>query len=121
MFFYRAAINVLQLAPGTGLMATGDDDGVIKIWDLRQKASVWQFNNHTDYISDMTCVPHKKMFLATSGDGTLSCLDWRKGSHKASYELEDEPLSVVVMKNNTKVVCGTQEGTLAFYTVSRRD
>ena len=44
-------------------------------------------------------------------------MDWKKKARKASYELEDEPLSIVVMKNNHKVVCGTQEGTLAMYTV----
>ena len=110
----------MRLLPGSPILATGDDSGTVKVWDLRQRTTVCEFTQHTDYISDMTCVPHKKTFLVSSGDGTISYLDWRKVTRKASYELEDEPLSIVVMKNNTKVVCGTQEGTLAFYSVGER-
>jgi len=31
------------------------------------------------------------------------------------YQLEDEPLCVAIIKGGTKVVCGTQEGSLGIY------
>lgn len=125
--------------PGLGMVATGDDEGCVKLWDLRQQAVVMEFSDHTDFISDLAVVPHKKTLLATrlvlflrtteveirvgivtpslppSGDGTLSVMNWKRKTRKDSIPLEDEPLSVVVMKDNTTVVCGTQEGTLAMY------
>lgn len=78
------------------------------------------WSGHEDYISDLTCVPHKKTFLATSGDGTLSIMNAKTGSRKSSDHLEEELLSLVVMKNHTKVVCGTSDGNLALYSVRER-
>lgn len=90
-----------------------------QLWDLRERACSMSWSGHEDYISDLTCVAHKKTFLATSGDGTLSVMNAKKGSRKASDQLEEELMSVVVMKNNRKVVCGTSEGCLALYSVRR--
>ena len=97
-------------------MSTGDDDGNVKMWDVRQQKCIGEYEHHGDYISDMACVPHKKVVLCASGDGTISVIDWRSGATIESEQLEDEPISIEVMGNNSKVVVGTQEGTLGIYT-----
>ncbi|KAF9613103.1 hypothetical protein IFM89_005582 [Coptis chinensis] len=54
--------------------------------------------------------------LGTSGDGTLSVCGLRKNKVLTSPEFfEDEPLSIVPMKNGRKVICGTQNGVLLLY------
>lgn len=51
-----------------------------------------------------------------SGDGTLAVLDIRKGAlEAASDNFEDELLSCVIVKNESKVVCGTQSGVLNIF------
>lgn len=73
----RNPINVVKAITGTGMLATGDDGGVVKvlslvsmcahlrqIWDLRQRKAVFAFEEHDDFISDITVVPHKKTVLA---------------------------------------------------------
>ena len=57
---------------------SGDDDGVIKTWDMRQKKATTQFSAHTDYITDLSLHPGEACLLAVSGDGTLSVNDLRK-------------------------------------------
>uniref|UniRef100_A0A803NDC7 WD repeat-containing protein 55 n=1 Tax=Chenopodium quinoa TaxID=63459 RepID=A0A803NDC7_CHEQI len=53
---------------------------------------------------------------AHTGDGTLSVCSIRSNKVQAQSEFcEDEPLSVVIMKNGRKVICGTQSGTLLLY------
>lgn len=70
------------------LLASGDDDGCIRLWDARQGPSAGhthEFTAHSDFISDMTVhmrqregLPDKELILAVSGDGTMTVNDMRK-------------------------------------------
>lgn len=96
---------------------TGDEDGLIKLWDVREKEAVRQLEGHTDFISDFLWVRNPKRLLSTSGDGTLGVYDLRKGKEIARSEnQEDELLSVVLMKQGKKVLCGTQSGMINIFT-----
>ncbi len=56
------------------------------------------------------------MFLLVySGDGSMAAINWAKQKGRSSENIEDEFLSVAVVKNNRTVVCGTQDGVLAFF------
>ncbi|PKI67331.1 hypothetical protein CRG98_012280 [Punica granatum] len=112
---HEAAINrLVNLTEAT--IATGDDNGCIKVWDTRQRSCCNTFNTHEEYISDMTFASDSMKLLATSGDGTLSVCNLRSNKVQTRSEFsEDELLSVVIMKNGRKVICGTQTGTLLLY------
>ncbi|TVU28755.1 hypothetical protein EJB05_20287 [Eragrostis curvula] len=98
------------------MVATGDDEGCIKVWDTRERTCCNSFHTHEDYISDMTYVSDTNQILATSGDGTLSVNNLRRNKVKFQSEFsEDELLSLVIMKNGKKVVCGTPSGALLLY------
>ena len=119
-----SALAALELSvDGGGTFASGDDEGEIKVWDSRVCASsgssskpVHSFDAHEDFISDLTYVADKQMLLATSGDGTLSGYDLRRGKleHRSDNQ-EDELLSVCVLKQGKKVVTGSTEGVLSIY------
>ncbi|WOK97085.1 WD repeat-containing protein 55 [Canna indica] len=109
------AINRLVNLTETTI-ASGDDEGCIKVWDTRQHACCNTFHAHEDYISDITFAPDTMQLLGTSGDGTLSLCSLRKNKVQSQSEFsEDELLSLVIMKNGRKVICGTQTGTLLLY------
>jgi len=98
------------------LMVSGDDDGYIKLWDLRSNKKVKEFHECEDFVSDMRWVPESKMLLATSGDGTLSVYDLTKNiMDTVSDYMEEELLSLEVIKGGKKVVCGTQDGVLGVF------
>ena len=122
---HASAINRSFFVAGrSNLLASGDDDGVIKLWDIRTESPVFTFDKlHTDFISGFDSDKNGTTLLASSGDCTLSALDLRSLKNKSgdkqyrqSDDQEDELLSVLVMKNGKKVVCGTQEGVLAVWT-----
>ncbi|CAL1373899.1 unnamed protein product [Linum trigynum] len=97
-------------------IATGDDQGCMKVWDTRQRTCCNSFTAHEDYVSDMTYVPDSGKLLGTSGDGTLSVCNLRSNKVQTRSEFsEEELLSVVIMKNGRKVICGSQDGTLLLY------
>ncbi|KAL0393587.1 UNVERIFIED_CONTAM: WD repeat-containing protein 55 [Sesamum latifolium] len=110
-----AAVNrIINLTEST--IASGDDEGCIKVWDTRQRSCCNSFNVHEEYISDMTFALDSMKLVGTSGDGTLSVCNLRSNKVQTRSEFsEDELLSVVIMKNGRKVICGTQTGTLLLY------
>lgn len=59
------------------LFNIGDDDGTIKIWDLRDRESkpIFSRKDVDDYISAIITNEAKKMLLYTSGDGLLTSIN----------------------------------------------
>ncbi|XP_060192309.1 WD repeat-containing protein 55-like isoform X2 [Lycium barbarum] len=112
---HGAAVNrIVNMTEST--IASGDDEGCIKVWDTRQCSCSHTFNAHEEYISDITFAADSMKLLATSGDGSLSVCNLRSSKIQTRSEFsEEELLSVVIMKNGRKVICGTQSGTLLLY------
>ncbi|KDQ56891.1 hypothetical protein JAAARDRAFT_132232 [Jaapia argillacea MUCL 33604] len=114
---HESPINrIKRLMPG--LLCTGDDDGVIKLWDPRKEDAIRGYTHHFDFISDFLWLEDKKHLVSTSGDGTLSVIDIRsnkKDPFAHSEDQEDELLSIVSIKNGSKVVVGTQLGILSVF------
>ncbi|KAJ0240088.1 WD repeat-containing protein 55 [Hirschfeldia incana] len=112
---HEDAVNTLITVTETTI-ASGDDKGCVKIWDTRQRSCSHEFNVHEDYISSMAFASDSMKLVATSGDGTLSVCNLRTNKVQAQSEFsEDELLSVVIMKNGRKAICGTQNGILMLY------
>lgn len=108
-------VNRLHELSGN-VFVSGDDHGCIKIWDTRQHRCLSEFKEHTDYISGFATDLAQDHLLATGGDGRLSAYDLRKNTLVGkSDELDDELLSIAVIKNGRKVVCGSQDGVLVIF------
>ncbi|KAL0422561.1 UNVERIFIED_CONTAM: WD repeat-containing protein 55 [Sesamum latifolium] len=95
---HEAAVNrIVNLTEST--IASGDDEGCIKVWDTRQRSCCNSFDVHEEYISDMTFASDSMKLIGTSGDGTLSVCNLRSNKVQTRSEFsEDELLSVVIMK-----------------------
>lgn len=55
----------------------GDDDGTVKLWDLRERESkpIFSLKEVDDYISGILTNEAKKILLTTSGDGLLTAFN----------------------------------------------
>ncbi|KAI9019364.1 WD40-repeat-containing domain protein [Phycomyces nitens] len=49
------------------MMSTGDDEGVVKIWDQRTQKAVKEYKVHEDFISDMAYNPGQGPSLVVAG------------------------------------------------------
>jgi WD40 repeat protein len=110
---HAAAISRLAAVSET-VTASGDDDGVVKLWDSRQGDAVASLHPHGDYVADMALQREDGCLVSVSGDGTLAVVDLRQRKVKATSEgdADDELLAVAVVKRGRKVVCGTTSGVL---------
>lgn len=100
------------------MLATGDDDGIVKVWDLRwgKRQCVATFEEHADFISGFDYNPDMSLLFATSGDGSLSVYNVRTRkcvdiSENKNYDFT----AVCEMKNGEYIVTGTSEGTIAIF------
>lgn len=99
------------------LFATGDDEGTVKLWDIRQKDSspIFSLKEVDDYISALISNESKKYLLATSGDGTLTTISIPgKKMYVQSEPYEEELTCLGIFRNDSKVITGTSKGN--FYT-----
>ena len=112
---HQTSINRCMLLSQTGL-ATGDDSGHVKIWDLRSPMPVMEYEVHEDFVSDFAYNEDKFELISTSGDYTLCVYDIRKPTTDIrSDEQESELNCVEIIKGGKKAVCGTQEGVLLVF------
>ncbi|CEL54946.1 WD repeat-containing protein JIP5 OS=Laccaria bicolor (strain S238N-H82 / ATCC MYA-4686) GN=JIP5 PE=3 SV=1 [Rhizoctonia solani AG-1 IB] len=113
---HDSAIN--RVTHFMSMLATGDDNGVVKLWDPRQLSPIRSYTHHFDYISDFLWFQDKKQLVTTSGDGTLSVIDVRSSKVEPfahSEDQEDELLSIVSIKDGKKVAVGTQTGVISIW------
>lgn len=104
-------------ADGPGMVATGDEDGVVKVWDMRQAKEVYTLHDNEDYICDLSYHAGRRELLASGGDGYLSVFNMRRGKLEArSDNMDDELLSVCWFRGGKNAICGTQEGVLNIWT-----
>lgn len=112
---HGAAINALLNVGSQHILVSGDDNGVVKFWDLRQQEAIAEYSEHGDYITDLAACPEKKEVLASSGDGRITAMSFRSKKHKETLQSEDEPLSLAIVKGGKNIIAGTQEGMLDIY------
>jgi len=112
---HEKAINCVNICDPNYFLS-GSDDGVVKMWDTRTFTAIAEFGDFKDFVSAMECTRDNKTLLCTSGDGVLTVINLRKRVvDSASDQLDEELLSVGVMKNQTKVICGSGEGVINIY------
>ncbi|KAM9425636.1 WD repeat-containing protein 55 [Pholidichthys leucotaenia] len=110
---HGAPINSLLLVD-ENILATGDDGGTLKVWDMRKGSAIMDLKHHDDYISDITVDQAKRILLTASGDGTMGVFNLKRGASSCcgtKYQSGDLT-SVALMKRGKKVVCGSSEGTI---------
>uniref|UniRef100_A0A336KI46 WD repeat-containing protein 55 homolog n=1 Tax=Culicoides sonorensis TaxID=179676 RepID=A0A336KI46_CULSO len=95
------------------MFATGDDEGTVSLWDIRQKdsAPIFSLKEVDDYISALLSNEGKKYLLATSGDGTLTTISIPgKKLYVQSEPYEEELTCLGIFRNSSKVITGTSKG-----------
>lgn len=109
------SINKLKVM-SENYLASGCDGGTVKVWDTRTFSSIIESSDCSDFISDIQCDKEMRHLLCTSGDGHLLVYNTRKKQlERRSDQLEEELLSLAIIKQGKKVVCGGGTGTLNIY------
>ncbi|KAF1381180.1 hypothetical protein PFLUV_G00171850 [Perca fluviatilis] len=98
------------------ILATGDDAGTVKVWDMRKGTSIMEDKQHDDYISGIAVDQAKRILLTSSGDGTMGVFNIKRRRFELLSECQGGDLTcVALMKRGRKAVCGSSEGTVYIF------
>eukprot|EP01038_Epipyxis_sp_PR26KG_P007724 gene7724-10497_t len=102
-------------------IATGDDSGEVKLWDIRvPNEAVMTWHSQEDFISGLVYNDDKHSLISVSGDATLCAFDLRNHNNiNRSDEQESEIHCVTIIKDGKKILCGTQDGVVLVFTWDR--
>ena len=115
---HKSSINKLHLIQNQTLV-TGDDAGVVKLWDIRMKTEINSYHLHEDFVCDFSYDEDRHTLLSVGGDATLCAYDIRANEGKRSDDQEAELQCVECIKGGRKVICGTQEGSILIFSWGR--
>ncbi|KAG5676316.1 putative Platelet-activating factor acetylhydrolase IB subunit beta [Polypedilum vanderplanki] len=97
------------------LIASGDDEGTVKLWDVRTKEPVFSLKEVEDYISKIITNNQKRLLVCTSGDGLMTTFNIAsKKMYVQSEPYEEELTCGGIFRNESKLVVGSSKGN--FYT-----
>jgi WD40 repeat protein len=102
------------------VLATGDDSGVVKLWDVRTVKEICNWHLHEDFVSGFCFHQDSNTLLSVAGDATLCVYDVRNAKNVVrSDDQESELHCVQVIKGGKKVVCGSQDGVIQVFSWGR--
>ncbi|XP_015599966.1 WD repeat-containing protein 55 homolog [Cephus cinctus] len=94
---------------------TGDDSGVVKLWDLRQSGDtpVFSLKEVDDYISDMITNSDNKYLVCSCGDGTLTTINMpARKMHVQSEEYGADLTCLGLFKTESKLLTASIKGKM---------
>lgn len=98
------------------ICATGDEDGMVKLWDPRSGKSVLECDDFTDIVKDLYVDKDCRLMIAASGEGTIMSYNLRgKKSDVQSEFYEGEMNCLAVVHHDSKLVCGCGDSRLYMY------
>ncbi|GLH05045.1 WD repeat-containing protein 55 homolog [Gryllus bimaculatus] len=104
------------LVVNPNILASGDDDGTVKLWDMRKKDAIFSLKEMEDYVSCMITNDAKKFIVCASGDGTITSLNiGMRKLHIQSEPYNTEITGLATVKHDRKLVAATAKGTVYLF------
>jgi len=72
---HTGLVSCLAYTPDSGYIATGGDDGRVKVWNANSGYCFKTFTHHTAPVTSVLFSPAGNVVLSCSGDGTVHCYD----------------------------------------------
>ncbi|XP_011882894.1 PREDICTED: WD repeat-containing protein 55 homolog isoform X2 [Vollenhovia emeryi] len=99
------------------VFATGDDDGVVKLWDLRRHENepIFSIKEAEHYISAMITNRDAKYLVCASGDGLTTINIPERKLHVQSEEHDDDLTCLGLFKCESKLLSASNKGKMYVY------
>ncbi|MCL4126644.1 UNVERIFIED_CONTAM: hypothetical protein GTU68_064733 [Idotea baltica] len=95
---------------------TGDDDGMVKLWDVRKPEAVFSEKCGEQTISSLMSCRAKKFLSATVTDGSITGFNLRKRRIEAQSEMFDSEFTCQsLVRSETRMVVGSGSGILYIF------
>jgi glucose repression regulatory protein TUP1 len=100
-------IRSVCFSPDGNFLATGAEDKVIRVWDIKSRQIKTQFTGHEQDIYSLDYARNGLMIASGSGDRTVRLWDVRSGKQKMSLLIDDGVTTVAISPDNRFVAAGS--------------
>ncbi|MDJ0599284.1 MAG: WD40 repeat domain-containing protein [Crocosphaera sp.] len=72
---HENAVRTVSFSPDSQILASGGDDGIIKLWDINTQRSIKTFVGHQNIVTSVNFSPDGKILVSGSDDNTIKLWD----------------------------------------------
>lgn len=94
----------LAMHPNGYLVASGDDKGMIRFWNLRDKTIVSKFQAHSQTISGLVVIPDQRRLITASHDSTIKIWDMATGDLLDTWRGHQGKIQSIALSPNGKIL-----------------
>ncbi|OWR44900.1 putative WD-repeat protein [Danaus plexippus plexippus] len=92
-------------------IVSGDDNGTVKLWDMRKQDAVFSIKVGEEHVSDMITNDAQKYLVCSGGDGVLTTIDLKGSKIYTTSEQYDAELTCMgLFRTDTKLLVGSSIG-----------
>ncbi len=121
-FRHPDTVTCVAYTPDGNTIATGCEDGILRLWDVASGAKLVEFPGHTDRIMCLTISSNGTTIVTGSDDGTTRI--WDIGNGKELYLLRASTQavhSVAFSLDGTRIVTVSEDGTACIWDIATQE
>jgi WD40 repeat protein len=103
------------------LLATGDDGGGVKLWDLASAAEKHRFSRESGSVNVVRFNPDGTVLASGSGEGTITLREVSSGKDLRTLKPNEAVYAVAFSKDGKTLFSGGLNGTISAWNVSSGD
>ncbi|GBP40345.1 WD repeat-containing protein 55 homolog [Eumeta japonica] len=93
-----------------------DDEGIVKLWDMRKPEACFKIKIGEDNVADMITNETQKYLVCAGGDGALTSIDLKASKiYTTSEEYDSELTCLGLFRSETKLLVGSSKGKLYLF------
>ncbi|EER36260.1 periodic tryptophan protein 2 [Candida tropicalis MYA-3404] len=110
------SLNTLCYSPDGSRIATGSEDGKIKIWDIRSGFCLMTFTEHTASVTQVQFAKRGNVLFSSSLDGTIRAWDLIRFRNFRTFTATTRiPFNCLAVDPSGEVVVGGSQDTFEIY------
>jgi pre-mRNA-processing factor 19 len=90
-----AGFKTMKFHPDGLILAGGQEDNVVSVWDIKDQVTVASLSGHTDEVTSLTFSNNGYYLASASKDGTVKLWDLRKPLNIQTLQIHEGPVNCV--------------------------
>lgn len=113
-YWSASTVRAVAVCPDNQILASGDESGTIKLWDLNTGEEICSLYGHSksSWVCAVTFSPDGQMLVSGSNDKTIKLWDWRTGQQIRNFSGHTDHVKTVAISSEGQIASGSNDKTI---------